>query len=165
MVNIGDTVQVTFAARDSFTDFRVYYDPFSELSGRLAAAGFRVVSIDGPRGAFGGLTYDNYRVVVIPLTSAYASEQDIAGIVAGAAEQIGLQVDNVNAVGTVIARGAGNVGPATTNDYLGNVTDDRERNQTGWLSDIAGAVGVSEGTLGFLLAAGLIVGVLVFVKK
>lgn len=159
MVNIGDTVEVVFSARDSYTDFRAYYDPFSELPQRLAAAGFRVVDMSGPRGAFAGLTWGSYRVVVVPLTSAYGAAQDIAGIVAGAAEQIGLQVDNPNARGTVIAHGSGNLQPATTDEYVNNYRDTDERNQgRGFLADVAASLGISETTLGLGLAAALVIG-------
>lgn len=166
MVNIGDTVEVAFQARDSLTDFRAYYDPFSELPQRLAAAGFRVVDMSGPRGAFAGLTWDSYRVVVVPLTSAYADVQDIAGIVAGAAEQIGLQVDNPNARGTVIAFGPGNSQPATTGDYENNYSNTLDQNKgQGFLAELAASIGISETTLGLGLAAVIVGAVLLITRK
>lgn len=168
MVNIGDIVEVVFQARDSFTDVRPYYDVESELRTALSAAGFQVLNITTPQGWFGGNWWGEYRVRLVPLTSAYGDVQHIAGIVAGATEQIGMQVDNPNARGQVIARGSGQNLPATTADYEQNqrrAEEENEQNQKGFLAEIARALGISESTLGIALGGGLLIGVIVSMKR
>lgn len=152
MVNIGDIVQVTFQARTSFTDFRPYYDPATDLRRRLEQAGLKVLSVDlGELGVWtsvetaitlGYAGWGTVIVVVSPLSSAFAQPQDIAGLVAGAAEAIGLQADNQNASATVLAQAG-----TQAASYQQNQTTDDLTKHTSFLDTLAAALGISKTTL------------------
>lgn len=168
MVNIGDIIQVVFAARASFTDLQPVQDPATALRQRLEQSGLKVLSVDtGELGTWtsiesaitlGYAGWGNVVVVVSPLSSAFAQPQDIAGLVAGAAEAIGLQVDNANATATLIAT----AGTAATS-YQQNQTVDDPTKHTSFLDTLAGTLGISKTTLELGIGAGLVVGLIAFV--
>lgn len=84
MVNIGDIVLATIRTWEPSREY--FYNNVSALQGRLQQAGFRVLRIDD---SGLGFNYGDLLVTVIPLQSAYGSANDVASIVAGAAEAVG----------------------------------------------------------------------------
>ena len=174
MVNIGDTVLVTFQARGSFTG-PLYVDPAQAVTARLAANGFRVLRADFPgtlaqdiiAAVTAGISgWSTCQVTVQPISSAYGSPQDVAGIVAGAAEAIGLQVDTANATGQVIATARTQQSPASSDAFQQNLAQSGALNQqSSGLSSLAATLGVSAGTLEIGLIGAAIIAVLAISRR
>lgn len=167
MVNIDDTVLVSFQARASFTDLSPVQQPATDLRARLEQNGFKVLSVNlGELGTvtsmetaltlgYGG--WANCQVTVQPLVSAFSSVQDVAGIVAGAAEAVGLEADTANANGAVVGYANPGAGQASSQQYERNQTTNDQSRHDSILDDIANSLGVSKTTL----EIGAVVGVVV----
>lgn len=174
MVNIGDTVLVSFQVRSSFTG-PLYVDPATAITARLASNGFRVLRADFPgtladdvlASVTAGLSgWSNAQVTVQPISSAYASPQDITGIVAGAAEAIGLQADTARATGQVIATARTQQAPATSDAFQQNLAQAGALNQNrSGIADLASMLGVSAGTLEIGLIGAAVIAVLAISRR
>jgi hypothetical protein len=87
MVNIGDTVLVTVRTWEPAAQW--FYNNTALLQNRLQIAGFAVDAMDDSGMSLAGASYGDLLVTVRPLASAYANANDIASVVAGAAEAVG----------------------------------------------------------------------------
>lgn|GEM_PF-5887622 len=166
MVNVGDSVVVTFNARSSFTDFQPLQTPATALRARLEQAGLKVLSVDDS--ALGlwtsiettfSLGYAGYGQIIVsvqPYSSAFGAVQDVAGLVAGAAQAIGLTVDFQSVSGRIVGYANPTQGQPSSAGYQQNQTGDDTSKHRSFLDDIADALGISKGTLETIAVLGLV---------
>lgn len=106
VVNIGDTVVITVPAAFSYT-INPFAQPTSDLQARLQSVGLKVLGIDASAlSALGAVVFEGWGDLIVrvqPLVTGFATEQDIAGLVAGAADAVGFRVDYSTTHAQVVA--------------------------------------------------------------
>lgn len=148
MVEIGDSVTVTIPTYwPGFLNIG-FGDPTYALQQRLQQEGFEVTFTNAAALSY-LLDYQrsNLIVAVIPRSSAYASVNDVASVVAGAAYDVGFDI-NAGATGQQTGWAHPQSGQPSTQQYQELQTRedaDKDANKSVW-DDIAKALGISTTT-------------------